>query len=247
MIEKYLIAFLISILAGGVNAIAGGGTLLTFPTLIELGVSSQISNTTNTVALWSGSLLGAIGYKAFIKEALPFILRFILPSLVGGITGGFLLIYTPQSMFNIIVPFLILFASLVFSFGNKISSFVLRLGYVWAFVIQFLTSVYGGYFGAGMGIVMLGSIIALGVEDIHIANTIKNTLAFLINLSAAFLFIIYGKVRWDYAIIMMIGFSIGGFSFSLISQRINRKYIRMFINILGYVLAFYYFIKVFVL
>jgi uncharacterized membrane protein YfcA len=243
----YIIAFLSSIGAGAINAVAGGGTLISFPTLIELGLSPKLSNTTNTVALWSGSLLGAIGYKSYLKDALPNIKKLFIPSLMGGIAGGFLLLYTSQTLFNFIVPFLILFAAILFSLGPKISIFTSHLKAKYIFLIQFLTAVYGGYFGAGMGIVMLGSITAIGITDIHIANAIKNTLAFLINLSAAFLFIVYGKVEWHYALIMMIGFAIGGLMSSLISQKIERKYIRLFINIVGYFLAIYYFLKIYIL
>lgn len=245
MIFKYVIAFIASLMAGGMNAIAGGGTLVTFPTLISLGLSPLVSNTTNTVALWTGSLLGAIGYKAFIKDAFYYIKILVLPSLFGGIVGSLLLVYTPEHFFNLIVPFLILFASIIFSFGSKISKYTLNLGYVYSFIIQFFTAIYGGYFGAGMGIIMLGSILALGVEDIHVANTIKNTLAFLINLIAAVVFIIYGKVRFDYAFVMMIGFGIGGFLSSILAQKINRKYLKIGINMFGYFLSFYYFIKTF--
>jgi hypothetical protein len=167
--------------------------------------------------------------------------------LIGGVLGGFLLLYTPQKTFNFIVPFLILFAAILFSFGPKISRFTSSIKARYVFLIQLITAIYGGYFGAGMGIVMLGSITAIGIDDIHIANAIKNTLAFLINLSAAFLFIAYGKVEWHYAILMMIGFAVGGLMSSLISQKIERKYIRLFINIVGYFLAIYYFLKIYIL
>ncbi|HEK25655.1 MAG TPA: sulfite exporter TauE/SafE family protein [Hydrogenobaculum sp.] len=243
----YLLAFFSSLFAGGINAVAGGGTLISFPTLIELGLSSKISNTTNTVALWIGSLLGAIGYKSYFKNALPTIRKLFVPSLIGGVLGGFLLLYTPQKTFNFIVPFLILFAAILFSFGPKISRFTSRIKARYIFLIQLITAVYGGYFGAGMGIVMLGSITAIGIDDIHVANTVKNTLAFLINLSAAILFSLYGKVEWHYATIMMFGFAAGGILSSLISQKIDRVYIRMFINIVGYTLAIYYFLKVYIL
>ncbi|MGC8588233.1 MAG: sulfite exporter TauE/SafE family protein [Hydrogenobaculum sp.] len=243
----YLLAFFSSLFAGGINAVAGGGTLISFPTLIELGLSSKISNTTNTVALWTGSLLGAIGYKSYFKDALPTIRKLFVPSLIGGVLGGFLLLYTPQKTFNFIVPFLILFAAILFSFGPKISRFTSRIKARYIFLIQLITAVYGGYFGAGMGIVMLGSITAIGIDDIHVANTVKNTLAFLINLSAAILFSLYGKVEWHYATIMMFGFAAGGILSSLISQKIDRVYIRMFINIVGYTLAIYYFLKVYIL
>ncbi|MFP3253721.1 MAG: sulfite exporter TauE/SafE family protein [Hydrogenobaculum sp.] len=243
----YALAFFSSLFAGGINAVAGGGTLISFPTLIELGLSSKLSNTTNTVALWTGSLLGAVGYKSYFKDALPNIKKLFIPSLIGGVLGGFLLLYTPQKTFNFIVPFLILFAAILFSFGPKISRFTSSIKARYVFLIQLITAIYGGYFGAGMGIVMLGSITAIGIDDIHIANTIKNTLAFLINLSAAFLFIAYGKVEWHYAILMMIGFAVGGLMSSLISQKIERKYIRLFINIVGYFLAIYYFLKIYIL
>ncbi|MGC8677177.1 MAG: sulfite exporter TauE/SafE family protein [Hydrogenobaculum sp.] len=243
----YLLAFFSSLFAGGINAVAGGGTLISFPTLIELGLSSKISNTTNTVALWTGSLLGAIGYKSYFKDALLTIRKLFVPSLIGGVLGGFLLLYTPQKTFNFIVPFLILFAAILFSFGPKISRFTSRIKARYIFLIQLITAVYGGYFGAGMGIVMLGSITAIGIDDIHVANTVKNTLAFLINLSAAILFSLYGKVEWHYATIMMFGFAAGGILSSLISQKIDRVYIRMFINIVGYTLAIYYFLKVYIL
>ncbi len=247
MIFNYVLIFIASVLAGGVNAVAGGGTLISFPTLISLDVPAQLSNITNTVALWSGSLLGAIGYKNYMKDSWIYIKKLLAPSLIGGIVGGLLLIYTPSSIFDFIVPFLIFFASLMFSFSNKILGYIKYLGNKNIFIIQLLTAIYGGYFGAGMGIVMLGSIITIGVKDIHIANTIKNTLGFLINLSAAILFIFWGKVVWDYAIIMMMGFAIGGLSSSLIAQKINKRYVRMFINTIGYILSIYYFIKIYIL
>ncbi len=243
----YLLAFLSSILAGGINAVAGGGTLISFPTLIELGLSSKTSNTTNTVALWTGSLLGAFGYKNYFKQALPTIKKLIIPSIAGGITGGYLLLYTSQTLFNFIVPFLILFATILFSFGAKISKFTSNIKTRYIFLIQFLTAVYGGYFGAGIGIVMLGSIVAIGVSDIHVANAIKNSLAFLINLSAAILFSLYGEVEWHYGVIMMIGFALGGLSSSLISQKIDRKYVRLLVSVIGYSLTVYYFIKIYIL
>ncbi len=246
MIE-YALAFLSSILGGGINAVAGGGTLISFPTLIELGLSSKVSNTTNTVALWTGSLLGVFGYKSYFKEALPVIKKLFIPSLMGGICGGYLLLYTSSKAFNFIVPFLILFATILFSFGPKISTFTSHIKAQYIFLIQFLTAVYGGYFGAGMGIIMLGSIAAIGVIDIHIANTIKNTLAFITNLSAAILFSLYGKVEWHYATIMMAGFAFGGLVSSLISQKLDRKYVRLLINIIGYSLTIYYFIKFYIL
>ncbi len=243
----YTLAFLSSVVAGGINAVAGGGTLISFPTLVELGVPPKISNTTNTVALWTGSLLGAIGYKNYLKEALPTIKKLLIPSIIGGILGGYLLLYTSQKAFNFIVPFLILFATILFSFGPKISKLTNHIKPKYVFLIQLLTAIYGGYFGAGMGIVMLGSITAIGISDIHIANAVKNTLAFLINLSAAVLFSLYGKVEWHYATLMMIGFAIGGLSSSLVSQKIDRKYIRLLINIIGYLLTVYYFIKIYII
>jgi len=113
----YALAFFSSLFAGGINAVAGGGTLISFPTLIELGLSSKLSNTTNTVALWTGSLLGAIGYKSYFKDALPNIKKAFHTVFDRWCIGWFLLLYTPQKTFNFIVPFLILFAAILFSFG----------------------------------------------------------------------------------------------------------------------------------
>ncbi|HET6890591.1 MAG TPA: sulfite exporter TauE/SafE family protein, partial [Pyrinomonadaceae bacterium] len=190
MSAEHLILFIGAFAAGVVNSIAGGGTLITFPLLIWTGLDPKVANATSTVALWPGLFGGLYGYRKELENSSAILLRLGLISVVGGGLGAWLLIWTPSPVFARLVPFLILFATILFMSQGSINR-RLRLQpmvaepktswWLGAIVFQFFSSIYGGYFGAGNGILMLAAMGLLGLHDIHRANGIKNFLGICIN------------------------------------------------------------------
>ncbi|MGB9781277.1 sulfite exporter TauE/SafE family protein, partial [Caldanaerobacter sp.] len=226
--KNYLIILVASVLAGATNSIAGGGTLITFPALVWVGVNPLSANVTNTVALWTGSVTGAWGFKERLYHAKELLKFLTLPSLLGGTLGAYFLMITPHKVFAFIVPFLVLFATVILALNDKIHRFTLEEGadkkktsLVIVFVLQFLTSLYGGYFAAGIGILMLATLGIAGIDDIHTANGIKNVLSLFINITSGLVLIFSGKVVWVYAFILMLGFALGGYLGAVISQRFD--------------------------
>jgi uncharacterized membrane protein YfcA len=235
------------ILAGAINAIAGGGTLISFPALMWLGRDAIVANATNTVAMWPGSLAGAYGFRRELATARRWLLLLIVPSLAGGALGAWLLLRTPTSTFERIVPFLILGATLLLAAQEMITR---RLGVLahaherptrgwvtFVFVFQFLVGLYGGYFGAGMGILMLAALGLIGLSDIHQMNGLKNVLAVGINGIAAVYFVLYGAVIWRDALILTIGTVAGGFLGARVARRLGRKFVRGFVVAIGVVMT----------
>src|SRR6185312_15226712 len=207
------VAFGAAFVAGAINSVAGGGTLVSFPTLIWLGLNSVTANATSTVAIWPGTVGGMFGYRDELRKAEPRFLALIAPSFIGGIAGAILLKLTPSSTFDRIVPLLVFFATLLFmaqeplqrrlktaeggmhnTMGWKVGSMLFQLG----------VGLYGGYFGAGIGILMLAALSILGMKDIHEMNALKVILAGVINGVAAICFIFAGMVYWPYVLVMVV-------------------------------------------
>ena len=237
--------FAAGFVAGLMNAIAGGGTIVTFPALIFSGISSIGANATSTVALLPGTLAGMAGYRRILPAVWKWIRTYAAISLIGGLVGGILLTNTPEPIFNRLVPFLILFATILFT-ARTFFTRIFRLeanaqtsaGWLAAGVaFQFLVSVYGGYFGAGIGILMLASLGVLGFENIHEMNAVKNVLTFLINGIAASYFILKGLIEWPAAGIVAIGAVAGGYSGAYFSQKVPQQIVRSAITIIGVSIA----------
>lgn len=229
-------------LAGAANSIAGGGTLLTFPALIGLGISPIVANATSTVALVPGSLSSMLGYRDALRGARAWVIAFAIPSVLGGAIGAWLLVVTPERRFSEIVPFLVLGATVVFLAQQPILARVTRGAHVAtgvaapnaAFVVaQLVVATYGGYFGAAAGIMMLGALGLMGLTDIHQMNGLKNWAAVCFNGVAAGMFIASGLVNWPIALVMAAGAAIGGWSASRIAQRVPRKYVRATVGVIG--------------
>lgn len=248
--SNYVIILVASILAGATNAIAGGGTLITFPALVWVGINPLSSNITNTVALWTGSVTGAWAFKERLAETKE-LLRFLtLPSLLGGILGAYLLMITPHKVFNFVVPFLVLFATVILALNDRINKFNLdseegreKKSLVFVFILQFLTSLYGGYFAAGIGILMLATLGIAGITDIHTANGIKNLLSLFINVTSGLVLLFSGKVVWPFAFILMIGFALGGYWGAKVSQRFDNKKVKNFVVLWGIALAIAFWVR----
>lgn len=237
-------------LAGAINAIAGGGTIITFPLLIAFGMPAIQANATSTVALLIGIGGSIFGYRKNLPSAMPWMKLFAPVSIVGGLLGAWLLTVTSEKFFNDLVPFLILFATLLFLLGNGISHLAGFDGdkvavhpahrFAAAFV-QFAVAVYGGYFGAGIGILMLAALGLIGLKNIHQMNAIKTLLGALINVIAAAYFVWVGLVVWPQAAVMTLGAALGYYGGAAFTQKIPPATVRHLISAIGLVISAVFF------
>jgi uncharacterized membrane protein YfcA len=234
-------------IAGVMNALAGGGTLLTFPALVYAGLPAIEANATSTVGLMLGIGSSIFGYRQELAGQKRWTRRFAIPSLVGGIIGAFLLLHTAESSFRAFVPYLILFAAALFTFQKQIVRLLeleahalehSRHGLAMAMTFQFGVAVYGGYFGAGIGILMLASLgILMGAHNVLEINSVKVTQAFLINILAALIFIFSGRVYWPQAACIAAGSFLGGLAGPWIGRRLGPKVVRGFVSVLGFAIG----------
>jgi uncharacterized membrane protein YfcA len=232
---------------GAINAVAGGGTLVTFPTLLLFGTPARVANATSTLALVIGTSGSLYGYRRHLEAVKPWLWRFVPISLIGGLIGSAILTRTEEQLFSKLVPFLILFATVLFLVQGLLRRFThlddepahrVRHHAVWgAILFQFIVAVYGGYFGAGIGILMLASLGFIGLNDIHEMNTLKTILGSLINLVAAVWFIFAGLINWPKAGVMTLGALVGYFLGAHYSQRIPQKSVRQIITFIGFILS----------
>lgn len=224
------------------NAVAGGGTLITFPALVALGVPPITANATSTVALWPGTMLSMWGYRRELVGARRWATAFAVPSFAGGIVGALLLLQTPEKRFAALVPWLILGATALFMLQRPLMHLLAERGGAAreiagtdghllppsaAFLTyQFGVSVYGGYFGAGAGILMLAALGLMGLTNIHQMNGLKNWGGGVMNLVAVGVFAVSGIVDWRIALAMAIGAGAGGIAGSLLAQRVGQAWVR---------------------
>src|SRR4026209_880439 len=241
----WLVMFCAAFSAGAINAIAGGGTLLTFPVLIWLGLDPKVANGTSTVALWPGLFGGLFGYRKELENSSTILFRLGITSVIGGALGAWLLIWTPSPLFASLVPFLILFATILFMFHGEINK-RLRLGsleqkqmglyWTGAIIFQFFSAMYGGYFGAGNGILMLAVMGTLGLNELNRANGIKNFLGICINSIAVVSFAWAGLVVWHDALVMACGALAGGYFGASMAMRIGQVWVRRGVVVIGLII-----------
>ena len=235
---------LAGVAAGTINAVVGSGTLITFPTLLAFGIPPVTANVSNTLGLVPGSLSGAIGYRRELSGQLPRLLRLGTASILGGATGAVLLLVLPSSAFDAIVPVLIALGCLLVVFQPAISRRVAARaesrgverpahGAVWVWVLVYLTGVYGGYFGAAQG-VLLVAVLGIGLtETMQRNNATKNVLALLVNLVAAVIFVIVADMYWTVAGLIAAGSVVGGQIGSTVGRRLPDWALRGFIVLVG--------------
>ncbi len=223
--------------AGLVNAIAGGGTLISFPTLVAVGVPPVHANATNTVALWPGQVSSAVAYRGILAEERRRAVVLGVPSLLGGLIGSILLLQLPAKVFDAAVPWLILFACAVIALQTQIRKVLDRIPHanhpaaLW--MAQLAIAVYGGYFGAGIGILMLAAMGIMLPGSIQHANALKVLLALLINGIAAVYFLVLGAVYPAEAVLMMVASTAGGFVGARLAQRLPPTGMRAFAIAVG--------------
>ena len=264
----YGVVFVAAAIAGAVNSVAGGGTLLTFPALLWAGQLEIIANATSTVALWPGALSSLWGYRTEFTSSVGELVFLAVPSFLGGILGALLLLRTDNATFAALVPLLILLATLLFIVQEPLAcrqrrraalaaeipaspdaARPLRANSVkpwrWIAVLlfQFLVGVYGGYFGAGIGILMLAAFGFLGFTNIHHMNALKNLNGMCINGIAAGLFIAKHLVDWRLALLMACGASLGGYAGAGTARRVGQKIVRRGIILIGLSLSIWLLIQ----
>jgi uncharacterized protein len=239
------LVFVAAVIAGGINSVAGGGMLVSFPTMIWLGIPPITANATNTVAIWTGTLGSAWGYRRELRGVDPRVYALVVPSILGSIAGAVLLAYTPSDLFDRLVPWLVLFATGLFMAQEPIQRrFNLSAVHAarshwlsWTMFFQFGVAMYGGYFGAGIGILMLAALSLMGHTDIHQMNGLKNLLATCINVVAAVYFAFAGLVFWRDAIFLAAGAVTGGIAGAHVARRIGRKAVRRIVVVIGLAMA----------
>lgn len=236
-----------AIAGGALNAVAGGGSFFTFPALILVGVPPVPANATSAVALWPGSVASAAGFRDDLKPIRRLLVPLGAASLAGGLAGALLLLLTPERVFDALVPWLLLAATLVFAFGPRITSALRARGahmpLAALVVVQLAVAAYGGYFGGGMGIMMLAAYAAAGMEDLSAMNGLKSILAALLNGVAIVAFVVAGIVVWPVALAMIAGSVAGGYAGARLSRRVDKTKLRALIVVVGAALTAYFFVR----
>ncbi len=265
--------FIAAILAGALNSVAGGGSFISFPTLLFTGVPSIAANATNTVALWPGSLASIPPYRKDLTHERRELIIFSIVSVIGGVLGAVILLRTPQALFSAMVPWLLLIATLIFAFGNNVAQWLRQRrakmqgasapsdatdaaenadgnarkvstgALITTVIIQFVIALYGGFFGGGIGIMMLAGFAVLGMRNIHEMNALKVVLASIINGVAIIAFAIAGAIFWAQALLMVVGSVIGGYGAAALAHQVPPKYVRWFAIAVGLIISAYFFIR----
>ena len=246
-----LIVFLAACAAGAINTVAGGGTLITVPTLTWLGIPAINANATSAVALWPGSLGGAWAFRREMVEADPRVYALLVPSFIGGLAGAILLHHTPPLVFDRLIPLLILFATCLFMAQaplqrrfNLTALHHARSHWLsWTMVFQLLVGLYGGYFGAGIGIMMLAALSLMGHSDIHQMNGLKNLLAVAINGIAILYLAFTDLIRWNDAPIMAAGAVVGAVIAAGTARRLGPAAVHHVVIAVGFAMALSMFLR----
>jgi len=233
------------------NAVAGGGSFVAFPALLFTGVGPIPANATNTLSLWVGTTASGGAYRNRLNLPRRILIPLIIMSFVGGLAGAILLIRTPAHTFLRIIPWLILGATLLFTFGKhltgrisaEISHEASNGAVAGASIFELLVAVYGGYFGGGIGIMNLAMLAAMGMSDIHEMNALKVVLVSVINGVAALTFIAAGSIVWPQALVMIVGAAAGGYSAAHYAQKLPQKLVRTMVIALGFGMTMYFFVK----
>ena len=253
--SELALAGLAAIAAGMVNALAGGGTLISFPTLVALGVPEVVANITNTVALCPGYLGGALAQKKDLTGQKKRLMMLLPAGIIGGLVGGILLLYVSEQVFHILVPFLILIAAILLAVQDRIREWIRRhtghdgtdrKGCRNAALPAGLAAIYGGYFGPGLSVIYL-AVLSLFLDDtLTRLNALKQCLSLATNVAAAVFFLFSGLIIWPLAVVMAVGALLGGAIGGHITGRINPTWLKWLIVTIGMAVGLYYLIRLFI-
>lgn len=250
-----LLLFLAGVLAGICNAVAGGGTFFTFPVFISAGIPPVVANASNAVAVWPGHALAAFGYRRELRRLPHGVHASIAMAMVGGGTGALLLAYMGNRSFSMLIPFLVLFATLLFMFGKAVNGWIDRHTAsasidhpgILTRTVEFCMAVYGGFFGAGLGIMLMGGLLMLGVHDIHSNNALKNLIGAIVTAVSIIVLAVSGLVSWPHTLFAFLGAVLGGFLGVPLARILPDIWLRRLVIMVGIFLSCYYFIKYYVL
>ena len=254
--KNSIFLFLAALIAGILNSIAGGGSFVSFPALLFSGLPAVQANATNTVALWPGLAASSLAYLRGLYAPLRLVIPLLVTSIVGGLAGGLLLIKTPQHTFLHLVPWLLLAGTLLFAFGHRFRGLAGKSESDrdlhrtnWRTItlisgVELLVGIYGGYFGAGIGFVILGMLAALGMRDVHAMNALRTLLAVVINVAAVVTFIAAGAVFWPQCLVMIAGSLTGGWFGAHYSQKADPRVMRYVVIASGLGMSAYFFATV---
>jgi uncharacterized membrane protein YfcA len=244
---SYLLLLVAALAAGLVNSVAGGGMFITFPALVFTGVPSIIANASSTTAIIPGILASAWAYRDDFRKSKDFpFLPLLITSLIGGMAGALLLLFTPQKTFDSVMPWLMLGATLLFTFGPRIAPILKRwihIGPVTVVVVQIFIAIYGGYFGGAIGIMMLATWTVFGLTDIHVMNANRTVMGAAANIVAVVLFAIARKIWWPQTIVMLIGTSIGGYIGARSVKKVNPIYVRALVTVVSGAITIAFFLR----
>jgi uncharacterized protein len=243
------ILFAVGACASGINSVAGGGSLISFPSLIGMGLLPRIANATNSVGLFPGSLAGALGFRNLLPKAGHHLKLLVVPTLIGSVIGAWLLLVTTDTFFKIVIPGLVLVPSVLLLLQPKVKALVGRGRTLppWAgLCLQFLVSVYGGYFGAGMGIMMLACFALYMDGNVNELNAVKNWLSLLVNFACSVVFFVERLVDLIPALYIVAGALVGGFVAARVSQRFDPNRLRVAIGTYGLLMTGYFTYRAFI-
>jgi uncharacterized membrane protein YfcA len=245
--NSYLLLTIAGLAAGLINSVAGGGMFITFPALVFTGVPSIIANASSTMALIPGVLASGWAYREDFRksENFPF-WPLVIVSVAGGIVGALLLLFTPQTIFDSVIPWLMLAATLLFTFGAKVTPILKRfihIGPVTVVVIQFFIAIYGGYFGGAIGIMMLATWTVFGLTDIHVLNANRTLMGAAANIIAALMFVVAGKIWWPQTLVMLVGTIIGGYIGARMARKVKPQYIRAIVTVVSAGITIVFFLR----
>ena len=252
--DPFQIALLVgaSILAGAINAVAGGGSFISFPALLFSGIPAISANATNTAALWPGYAASMGAYRRELMRQRGTAISFSIVSVVGGLLGALLLLRASDALFERLIPYLMLLATVVFAASPYIQRFARRAGddtvqsparRVFVMTLYLLIAIYGGFFGAGLGILTLAVLALLGQTDIHEMNSLKTLQSTLINGVALVAFIVGGVIAWPPAIVMAIGSIVGGYGGAAIARRVPAIWVRRLVIAISVILTLWFFVR----
>jgi uncharacterized membrane protein YfcA len=250
-LHNAIFLFFAGALGGAINAVAGGGSFVSFPALLFTGVPPIPANATNTLALWVGTTASGGAYPQKLNISRRVMIPLVLTSVLGGLAGAFLLIKTTAQTFLHVLPWLMLGATLLFVFGKNltgrisagISHDATNAAVAGASLFELLVAVYGGYFGGGIGIMNLAMLAALGMTDIHAMNKLKVILGGVINGVATITFIVTRAIVWPQAIVMTAGSLLGGYSCAHFAQKLPQSWVKSFVILVGTAMTIYFFIR----
>lgn len=257
--------FVAALIAGIINSVAGGGSFVTFPALLFSGIAPIAANATNTCAVWPGTVASAVAYRrgnAYTPEAHRILPPLMIVGVLGGALGAHILLRTPQRTFTKLIPWLLLGATLVFLLSGRLSKWMRsQLGrrasrvpgsaefrtpgalLIGGLFIELLLSIYIGYFGAGVGILILALLALLGIENVHTMNAMKTLLVSVVNGVALLTFIIGHRIVWPEAVVMVVGSALGGYAGAHFAQRTNPHRVRGVVIAVGFAMSAYFFFR----